>query len=105
MFKGFCFLLNFIIYFTNFYLIVRFIIFKKSLVFDYILKTLVSEDKPILPTLLIDDGIVICVNDEQALKAEFPIEVTDDGIVTCVNDEQALKAEVPIEVTDDGIVI
>ena len=36
----------------------------------------------------IDDGIVICVNDEHPLKASFPIEVTEEGIVICVNDEQ-----------------
>ena len=36
---------------------------------------------------LIQDGIVICVNDEHSLKEESPIEVTEEGIVICVNDE------------------
>ena len=50
---------------------------------------------------------MICVNDEQFLKALSPIEVTDDGIenVICVSDEHFSKAPYSIEVTDDGIVI
>ena len=36
--------------------------------------------------ILIDAGIVICVNDEHLLKASSPISVTDDGIVICVSD-------------------
>ena len=55
--------------------------------------------------LSIDDGIVICVNDEHPSKALSPIEVTDDGIMICVNDEHWEKEWYPIEVTDDGIVI
>ena len=52
-----------------------------------------------------DDGIIICVSDEQWLKALFPIEVTEDGIAICVNNEHPLKALSSIEVTDGGIVI
>lgn len=48
----------------------------------------VLEDKPRLLVLLMDDGIEICINDEQSLKASLPIEVTDDGIEICFNDEQ-----------------
>ena len=40
----------------------------------------------------IDDGIVICVNDEHPEKASFPIEVTEEGNVICVNDEHPEKA-------------
>ena len=53
----------------------------------------------------IDDGIVICVNDEHPQKAFLPIEVTEEGIVICVNDEHPSKAYLPIEVTEEGIVI
>ena len=31
---------------------------------------------------------MICVSNEHPLKAECPIEITDDGIVICVNEEQ-----------------
>ena len=40
----------------------------------------------------IDDGIVICANDEHPLKASFSIEVTEEGIDICVNDEHPSKA-------------
>ena len=40
------------------------------------------------PIEVTEEGIVICVNDEHPLKAEFPIEVTEEEIVICVNDEQ-----------------
>ena len=38
-------------------------------------------------SVLIDDRIDICFNDEHFLKAFFPILVTEEGIVICVNDE------------------
>ena len=36
-------------------------------------------------------GIVVCANDENTLNAKFSIDVTDDGIFICVNDEQSWK--------------
>ena len=53
----------------------------------------------------IDDGIVICANEEEHLKANLPTSVTEEGIVICVNDEQKLKAPSPILVTEEGIEI
>ena len=35
-----------------------------------------------------EDGIDICVSDEQFLKAEFLIKDTDEGTEICFNDEQ-----------------
>ena len=37
---------------------------------------------------LIDDGIDIRICDKHPLKACPPIEVTEEGIEICVNDEQ-----------------
>ena len=53
----------------------------------------------------IDDGIVICVNDEHPLKASLLIEVTEEEIVICVNEEHPEKALSPIDFTEEGIVI
>lgn len=52
-----------------------------------------------------DEGLskVICVNDEQKLNTQLPIEVTDEGIAICSNEEQQLNALLPIKVTEDGI--
>ena len=61
--------------------------------------------KAFSPIEVTEEGIVICVNDEQPEKAKSPIEVTEEGIVICVNDEHPLKAPSPIEVTEEGIVI
>lgn len=33
------------------------------------------------PKLVTEDGIVICFNDVQSLKALLPIDVTEDGII------------------------
>ena len=41
--------------------------------------------------LSIDDGIVICISDLHALKAEGPISVTEEGIVICDNNEHPEK--------------
>ena len=56
-------------------------------------------------SILIDDGIVICVNDEHSSKRRFPISITDERISICFNDEHFWKTPHPIEVTDDGIKI
>ena len=42
--------------------------------------------------VLIDDGIVICVNDEHPEKALYPIEATEEGIEICFNDEHLKNA-------------
>ena len=55
--------------------------------------------------VLIEDGIVICANEEVLLKANFPTSVTEEGIVICVNAEQKLKEPSPILVTEEGIEI
>ena len=63
--------------------------------------------KAFSPIEVTEEGIVICVNDEQPSKAPFPIEVTEEGIsnVICVNDEHPEKALFSIEATEEGIVI
>ena len=46
----------------------------------------------LFPNEITDDGIEICVNDVQPLKAPFPIETTEFGIIICSIDVQSLKA-------------
>ena len=40
-------------------------------------------------SVLILEGIDICVNDEHPQKTSFLILVTEEGIVICVNDEHS----------------
>lgn len=43
--------------------------------------------------LIIKEGIDISTRDEHSSKASSSIEITDEGIDICVNEEQPLKAE------------
>ena len=38
-----------------------------------------------------EEGIVISLNDEHPLNANYPIEVTEEGIVISLNDEHLLN--------------
>ena len=44
------------------------------------------------PNFFIEEGIVICVNDEHPLNTESLIDFTEDGINICCKDEHSLKA-------------
>lgn len=60
----------------------------KEIIFYYSIRiTFAFEFNPIL-SIFIDDGINICVSDEQLAKALFPISFTDLGIDIFVSDEQ-----------------
>lgn len=45
---------------------------------------------------------MIFVYNTHSIKAWFLIEVTEEGIDICVSDEQDSKAHFPIEVTEEG---
>ena len=41
----------------------------------------------------INEGIMICANEEHPSKTSFPIDLTEEGINICCNDEKLLRSK------------
>ena len=63
---------------------------------------LYNEKSPIFE---IEEGIEMCVSDEQSLNISLSIDAKEEGIAIWTSDEHPLKAPLLITVTDDGIAI
>ena len=66
--------------------------------------TFTCEFSPVLSVFIIK-GIVIFTNDEQSVKALYPIDSTDVGMKISLNNVQPAKALSPIDFIDVGIKI